>query len=131
MNNFIRLHNSDNNESIIVNIDNICAISTKIASNNRILSKIFLYNGCNIAPFTVNETPELIIKNDNKDFILLHESETNYVFIVRKDIIAVIDTVKLNQRSLKSQVYFDDSCSIKSKVFHENTDKIFSNLTNN
>ena len=128
MNKYIRLHNSDNNESIIINVDDICAISTKIAGVNRMLSKINLSGMCNIAPFTVNETPELIVKANNPDFILLHEYETNYVFIVRKSIIAVVDTVK-NNGKIKSCVYFDSSCDLKPMAFHESPDKIYANLT--
>lgn len=127
MNKYIRLHNSDNNESIIINMDDVCAISTKV-SGGRMLSKIILAANCNISPFTVNETPELIIKSDNPEFILLHEFETNYVFIVRKNIIAVVDTVKNNGKSIKSCVYFDDSCDLKPMAFHENPDKIYANL---
>lgn len=130
MNKFIRLHNSDNNESIIIKINDICVISTKIDNNGRILSRITLANYCNISPFTVNETPELIIKGDNPDFILLHESENNYVVIIRKSIISVVDTVKTN-KSIKSCIYLNSYCDCKPMSFHENPDKIFANLMEN
>jgi hypothetical protein len=108
-------------------MNDICAISTK-TSGGRMLSKIILSVNCNISPFTVNETPELIIKSDNQDFILLHEYETNFVFIVRKNIIAVVDTVK-NNGKIKSCVYFDSSCDLKPMAFHESPDKIYEKLT--
>ena len=128
MKNFIRLHNSDDNGVIIVNTDTIVIVGTK-RDGDRTMAKLILKNYANISPFSVNETPEMIIKPDDKDFIVLHDAEYNNVVICRKDNIAVVDTVKvMNGRLLKSRIYFDNECDMKPILVHESAEKIMQSL---
>ena len=77
MEQFIRLHNSDNNYEIVVNKDDIQAVMTFKEANNRLCSKVFIGSYCSIAPFIVNETPQLVINENDNEFITLHDATDN------------------------------------------------------
>ena len=58
--NFLRLHNTESNSVLIINIDLIAVIDTVTGSNGKVCSKIFMKNEAELNEFTVNETPEKI-----------------------------------------------------------------------
>jgi len=66
---FIRLHNSDNNTVVVVNVERIAVIDTDEV-DKRIVSTIYMDTTSSIKEFHVNETAEKIysiIEEMNKD----------------------------------------------------------------
>ena len=56
---FIRLHNSENNTVVVINIGSIALIDAD-EENGRPVSVIYMNNECDVKEFNVNETPEKI-----------------------------------------------------------------------
>ena len=56
---FIRLHNSENNTVVVININGIMLIDTD-EENGKTVSVIYMSNDCDVKEFNVNETPEKI-----------------------------------------------------------------------
>ena len=132
MNKFLKLHNSNDNGIIAVNKEQITAVISFYDKTNKLTSKVFLHSSCAIAPFLVNETPSLIIKPEDDEFITLHDVDNNTVLVVRKDEISVIDTVKLsNVNGLKSKIYFCGNTEMQPTYVHETPEKIFNIIEGN
>lgn len=132
MNKFLKLHNSDDNGIIAVNKEQITAVMSYYDKSNKLTSKVFLHSGCSIAPFIVNETPSLIIKPEDTDFITLHEVENNSVVIVRKTELSVIDTVRLqNIAGVKTKIYFCGNTEMQPTYVHESVEKILNFIEGN
>lgn len=132
MNKFLKLHNSDDNGVIVVNKDQINAIVSFYDKNDRLTSKIYLNVECSIAPFIVNETPSIIIKPEEKEFITVHDFETNNVIIIRKTEISIVDTIRINgYNTLKSKIYFCGNTDMTPINVHESAEKLLNNLSEN
>lgn len=58
-NNFIRLHNSNDNSVIIINIDHIVMVDSD-TSKEKLTGLVYMDNTTGIDEFNVNETPEKI-----------------------------------------------------------------------
>lgn len=58
-NNFIRLHNSNDNSVIIINIDHIVMVDSD-TSKEKLTGLVYMDNNTGIDEFNVNETPEKI-----------------------------------------------------------------------
>lgn len=58
-NNFIRLHNADNNTVIIINIDHIVMVDSD-TSKEKLSGLVYMDNTTGVDEFNVNETPEKI-----------------------------------------------------------------------
>lgn len=124
MEQFIRLHNSDNNYEIVVNKDDIQAVMTFKEANNRLCSKVFIGSYCSIAPFIVNETPQLVINENDNEFITLHDATDNNIIIIRCNEISIIDTV-ITGSNIKAKLYFSGTSSeLKPIIVHESPEKI-------
>lgn len=124
MDQFIKLHNSDNNFDIVVNKDDIIAVLPFTEINDRLCSKVFIGSYCSIAPFIVNETPSMVINEADNEFIHLHEAMDNNIIVIRCNEISIIDTVvKVN--SVKSKLYFSNTSEeLKPIIVHESPEKI-------
>lgn len=59
MKNFVRLHNSNDNSVVIVNVNDIVCIDSK-NNGGRNLAEIYLKNCSDMDSFTTNESPEKI-----------------------------------------------------------------------
>lgn len=125
MDQFIKLHNSDNNYDIVVNRDDIIAVLPFTEMNNRLCSKVFIGSYCSIAPFIVNETPSMVISENDNEFIALHEAIDNNIIIVRCNEISIIDTIVKGGLSVKSKLYFSNTSEeLKPIIVHESPEKI-------
>lgn len=127
---YLKLHNSDDNGVIIVNKDQVTAVVSFVDKQKRLTSKVFLYTSCSIAPFIVNETPSIVIKPEDQDFITLHDAETNSVIVVKKTEISVVDSIKIGA-SMKSKVYFCGNNDMQPIFVHESAEKIFNLIEGN
>lgn len=86
---FIRLHKSNDNSTIIVNVADIVYIDT---GENEKKDALIILKDKRIAPFYVNETPDKIHKFLNEQFVRLHKSNDNTTIIVNVGDIVYIDT---------------------------------------
>lgn len=127
---YLKLHNSDDNGVIIVNKDQVTAVVSFIDKQQRLTSKVYLYSSCSIAPFIVNETPSIVIKPEDTEFITLHDAETNNVIVVKKSEISVIDSIKIGT-SMKAKVYFSGNNEMQPIFVHESAEKIFNLIEGN
>jgi len=59
MNKFIRLHNSENNSVVIVNVNSIVLIDTDEVAG-KVCSLVYLDSSSDLDKFNVNESPEKI-----------------------------------------------------------------------
>jgi DNA-binding LytR/AlgR family response regulator len=86
---FIRLHKSNDNSTIIVNVADIVYIDT---GENEKKDALIILKDKRIAPFYVNETPDKIHKFLNEQFVRLHKSNDNTTIIVNVGDIVYVDT---------------------------------------
>lgn len=86
---FIRLHKSNDNSTIIVNVADIVYIDT---GENEKKDALIILKDKRIAPFYVNETPDKIHKFLNEQFVRLHKSNDNTTIIVNVGDVVYVDT---------------------------------------
>lgn len=124
-NKFIRLHTSENNNVVIVNIDSISIVDSN-NKDNRNCSTIYTDAGTNMEEFTVNESVEKIyslLENKNK-FIRLHTSETNNIIIVNIDYISIIDSNTKDGKN-RSTIYTDSRTNMEEFTVNESAERIY------
>lgn len=129
---FIKLHSSENNSPVIVNVDSIAQVlfshETTSTGHSKNVSVIITEKKASLAPFNVNENIEMIFNMLPDDvFVKFHSYENNAAIVLRKESIVAVETCK-KYNLKKTIIYFNSDISMNSLVINENPDKVFESL---